>query len=384
MSDLVVAERPTELVASFALRWRKALIEPCRAFERPCPQNRYEVARMGIVSIDESELAVQVDAYGEGSTTDLLVRQVRLEAEDIISIELAAAVGEVLPQWEPGAHVDVFLGSGLIRQYSLCGATADRTRYRIAVLREIEGRGGSAELHRDVRVGATVTVGRPRNHFRIPDAAGYLCIAGGVGVTPIVSVVEDAAKRGLPVRLVYGGRTRKSMSFVEELQALLPEQALDLVPQDELGLIDLASTVGALPDGWVICACGPGPMLAALETTCDAAGLRDRLVVERFTATEDLDAQLAGLENRPVTVELARSGVTVEVAADQSILEAIQDIAPVLSSCTEGYCGTCETRVLRGTPEHRDTVLTDEERASNKIMMVCVGRALSPALTLDL
>jgi ferredoxin len=125
-------------------------------------------------------------------------------------------------------------------------------------------------------------------------------------------------------------------------------------------------------------------MLAALETTCDAAGLRDRLVVERFTATEDLDAQLAGLENRPVTVELARSGVTVEVAADQSILEAIQDIAPVLSSCTEGYCGTCETRVLRGIPEHRDTVLTDEERASNKIMMVCVGRALSPALTLDL
>jgi ferredoxin-NADP reductase len=339
---------------------------------------------MSIVSIDESGRAVQADAYGEESATTLLVRQVRLEAEDIISIELAAIDDEVLPQWEPGAHVDVFLGSGLIRQYSLCGATADRTCYRIAVLRELEGRGGSAELHRDVRVGAMVKVGRPRNHFRIPDAAGYLCIAGGVGVTPILSVVEDASARGVPVRLVYGGRSRRSMSFVEELQALLPQQAIDLVPQDEMGLIDLASTVAALPDGWVICACGPGPMLAALEKTCDVAGMRDRLIVERFTANEDLEGQLAAAENRPVTVELARSGVTVEVAADQSILEAVQDLALVLSSCTEGYCGTCETRVLRGTPEHRDTVLSDEERASNEIMMVCVSRALTPDLTLDL
>jgi ferredoxin-NADP reductase len=357
MSDPVVAERRIPLVASL---------------------------RMSIQQIDESERVVQADAYGDASTAELLVQQVRLEAEDIISIELTTVDGAVLPEWEPGAHLDVFLASGLIRQYSLCGATADRTRYRIAVLRELEGRGGSAELHRDIRVGARVKVGRPRNHFRIPEAAGYLCIAGGVGVTPILSVVEDATTRGVPCRLVYGGRSRRSMSFVEELQALLPEPAVDLVPQHDRGLIDLAGEVAALPDGWVICACGPGPMLTALEAACNAAGLRDRLVVERFTADEDLEAQLAGAENRPVTVELARSGVTVEVAADQSILQAVQDIAPVLSSCTEGYCGTCETRVLKGIPEHRDTVLSDEERASNEIMMVCVSRALTPDLTLDL
>jgi len=334
--------------------------------------------------MNENDGVAQADVYGDAPTVGLVVRQVRLEAEDIISIELTTVDGEILPEWEPGAHLDVFLASGLIRQYSLCGGTADRTRYRIAVLREPEGRGGSAELHRDIRVGAMLKVGRPRNHFRIPEAAGYLCIAGGVGVTPILSVVEDAARRVVPVRLVYGGRSRRSMSFVHELQALLPESSIDLVPQDDRGLIDLAGEVAALPTGWVICACGPGPMLVALETACDAAGLRDRLFVERFTADEDLKAQRIGAENRPVTVKLARSGVTIEVAADQSILQAVQDIAPVLSSCTEGYCGTCETRVLKGTPEHRDTVLTDEERASNEIMMVCVSRALTPDLTLDL
>ena len=339
---------------------------------------------MTTTETDGGRLTVRADAYGDEQTVALLVRQVRLEADDVVSIELAAPDGQVLPAWEPGAHVDVFLRSGLVRQYSLCGGTTDRRRFRIAVLRETDGRGGSEELHRDIRVGATLTVGRPRNHFRIPESVGYLCIAGGVGVTPILSIVEDAAARGLPVRLVYGGRSRRSMAFVDELRGLLPAAAVDIVAQDDRGLIDLAGEVAELPDGWVVCACGPGPMLAALESACDVDGVRDRLVVERFTASEELEARLASAENRPVTVELARSGVTVEVPADQSILQAVQDIAPVISSCTEGYCGTCETRVLEGAPEHRDTVLTDEERATNQIMMVCVSRALTPGLTLDI
>lgn len=337
---------------------------------------------MSTTQTDGGGLAVQADAYGDEQTVQLLVRQVRLEADDVVSVELAAPDGQVLPVWEPGAHIDVYLGSGLVRQYSLCGGSTDRTRFRIAVLREADGRGGSEELHRDVRVGAALKIGRPRNHFRVPRAPGYLCVAGGVGVTPILSIVEDAAARGIPVRLVYGGRSRRSMAFVDELRALLPDA--DIVPQDDRGLIDLAGEIARLPAGWAVCACGPSPMLAALESACDVEGVRDRLVVERFTASEDLEAQLAAAENRPVTVELARSGVTIEVAADQSILEAVQDISPVISSCTEGYCGTCETRVLQGAPEHRDTVLTDEERASNEIMMVCVSRALTPRLTLDL
>jgi ferredoxin len=176
------------------------------------------------------------------------------------------------------------------------------------------------------------------------------------------------------------------MSFVSELQDLLPGRALEIVPEDAQGLIDLEQVVKQLPAGWVICACGPAGMLAALEAECDRQGVRDRLVVERFGVSESakLENELAQAGNRPVTVELRQTGVTVEVPADQTILEAIQDVAPVISSCTEGYCGTCEVRVLKGTPDHRDTVLTDDERASNEIMMVCVSRALTDDLILDI
>ncbi|MFC4946663.1 PDR/VanB family oxidoreductase [Pseudonocardia sp. GCM10023141] len=333
---------------------------------------------------DDGGLAVRADAFGDAPTAALLVRQVRWEADGIVSVELTPRGGGALPGWEPGAHVDVFLESGLVRQYSLCGGATDRSRYRIAVLREPDGRGGSEEIHRDIRAGATITIGKPRNLFRVPDAPGYLCIAGGVGVTPIVSIAEDALARELPVRVVYGGRSRDSMSFVEELAALLPPSMIDVVPQDRRGMIDLEREVAALPDSWVICACGPSAMLEALEAVCERRGVRDRLVVERFTAPDNLETEFAGAENKPVTVHLERSGTTLEVPADQTILDAVKDIASVISSCTEGYCGTCETRVLRGTPEHRDTVLTDEERASNEIMMICVSRARTDGLTLDL
>jgi ferredoxin-NADP reductase len=339
---------------------------------------------MSMMRTDGGGLAVLADAFGEAPTTGLMVRQVRWEADDVISIELTAPGGEPLPEWEPGAHIDVYLASGLVRQYSLCGGTADRTLYRIAVLHEPEGRGGSAEIHRDVRVGGQLTIGRPRNLFRVPDAPGYLCLAGGVGVTPILSIAENARDRDVPVRMVYGGRSRRSMSFVDELHSIVPESMLDLVPQDERGVIDLEREVAGLPDGWVICACGPSAMLEALEGACDRRGVRDRLVVERFTAPDELEAQFADAENRPVTVHLERCGITIEVSADESILDAVKDVAPVISSCTEGYCGTCETRVLRGTPEHRDTALTAKERESNKIMMICVSRAISDELTLDL
>ncbi|TQC48834.1 oxidoreductase [Rhodococcus sp. WS4] len=328
--------------------------------------------------------AVQADVFGKAATATLLVEQVRWEADDIVSIELTAPRGGVLPPWEPGAHIDVFLDNGLVRQYSLCGGTTDRSRYRIAVLREADGRGGSETIHREVRAGGTMTVGKPRNLFRVPEAPGYLCFAGGVGVTPILSITDDASRRDVPVRVVYGGRTRSSMSFVQELEALLPNSLIDLVPQDERGLIDLEREVAALPDDWVVCACGPSPMLEALEEVCDRRGIRSRLFIERFSASDEVQAQNAGAENKPVTVHLAQSGTTLEVGADQSILDAVKDIASVISSCTEGYCGTCESRVLAGVPEHRDTVLTDEERDSNEIMMICVSRAKGDELTLDL
>jgi ferredoxin len=184
--------------------------------------------------------------------------------------------------------------------------------------------------------------------------------------------------------MVYGGRRQRSMAFVEELRSIVPQEMLVLVPQDQYGLMDLEREVTGLPEGWVICACGPAAMLKALEDLCDRHGARDRLVVERFTISQELEALLSEADNRPVTVHLLRSGITIEVPAAQSILAAVKDVAPVISSCTEGYCGTCETTVLKGIPEHRDSVLTDEERESNHIMMICVSRARSDELTLDL
>lgn len=332
-----------------------------------------------------SALAVDKDVFAGNSTANLLIRQVRLEADDIVSIEIVDPSGGQLPSWGPGAHVDVFLESGLVRQYSLCGDATDRSRFRIAVLREKNGRGGSEEIHRSIRVGASIKIGRPRNLFHVPEvAAGYLCIAGGVGVTPILSIIRDARRRDVPVRIVYGGRTKESMAFVDEIRSLLPDTSIDLVPNDTRGMIELEREILDAPNGWAICACGPPTMLEALESVSTKLGARDRLYVERFSGSAGLEAQLLAAPNNPVSVHLERSGTTVEVGPDQSILDAVQDISPVISSCKEGYCGTCETVVLAGIPDHRDTVLTDEERDSNQIMMICVSRAKSGDLTLDL
>ncbi|MEP7739581.1 PDR/VanB family oxidoreductase [Nocardioides sp. 31GB23] len=327
------------------------------------------------------------EAHAPGADGDatshrpMLVRQMRLEADNVVSIELADPTGDALPAWVPGSHVEVRLPSGLLRQYSLCGPLDEPGSYRIAVLREDTGRGGSLEIHDQVRVGAQVEVSRPRDLFRVPDAAGYLCLAGGIGVTPILPVVARAMAVGVPVRVVYGGRTASAMAFVDELVDSLGDQ-LTLVPQDEQGIPDFGSLLDDLPEGWVVCACGPGAMLEAVEAACATRGLQGRLSMERFSAvTGDIDESLV---NAPITVELVRSGRTVEVPADQSILDTIKDDAPVVYSCQEGYCGTCEVRVLGGLPDHRDTVLTDEEREGNESMMICVSRAKDGLLRLDL
>lgn len=316
-----------------------------------------------------------------GDHSAMLVRQMRLEADGVISVDLVAPDGGPLPEWPPGGHVEVRLPSGLLRQYSLCGPLADKDRYRIAVLREDPGRGGSREIHDQVRVGGYIDVSPPRDLFRVPAADGYLCLAGGIGITPILPIVERARTEGVPVKVVYGGRSASAMAFAEELGEQIGDQ-LTLVPQDESGFPDFGQLLDELPAGWVVCACGPGGMLEAVEAECTHRGLQSRLAMERFSGiTGDIDDSMV---NTTIEVELVRSGRTVEVPSDQSILETISGIAAVISSCEEGYCGTCEVRVLGGVPEHRDTVLTEEERASSQSMMICVSRAKSDRLRLDL
>ncbi|TQS43424.1 cytochrome P450 [Cryptosporangium phraense] len=307
----------------------------------------------------------------------LTVTEVARAADDVLSLRLSGP--EPLPAWTPGAHVELRLPSGRIRQYSLCGAPDDATSWQIGVLREGDGRGGSAELHEIATVGASLTVRGPRNHFPLVDAPDYLFLAGGIGVTPILAMVRAVA--GRPFRVVYGGRTRSSMAFTDELSAAAGDR-LTLLPADETGMPDLDALLGGIaPDTAVYC-CGPAPMIAAVEAACAAHGVTDRLHVERFAA--ELDPDVAAATNTAFEVHLARSGVTLPVPPGKRLLEVVREAVPGLSyDCEKGYCGACETRVLAGVPEHRDSVLTEEERASGRTMMICVGRSSSDRLVLD-
>ncbi|WP_285703435.1 cytochrome P450 [Microtetraspora sp. NBRC 16547] len=323
-------------------------------------------------------------AFQQAVPFDVVITAAETVADGVLSLTLAAPDGEELPAWAPGAHLEFRLPSGRIRQYSLCGDPADRASYRVAVLREDGGRGGSAELHDLARAGVTVTVKGPRNHFPLVQAKDYLFLAGGIGITPILAMVRAAVRDGAALRAVYGGRSTSSMAFRDELMEHAGERAT-LLPQDERGLPDLDAVLAAAGPGTAIYCCGPAGMIEAVERACTRLGLGDRLHIERFAAGDDLEVAFDPAGNTAFDVHLARSGRTVRVREDQRLIEAVREAVPGLSyDCEKGYCGACETRVLAGTPEHRDSLLTPEERESSRTMMICVGRAASPRLVLDL
>lgn len=316
-----------------------------------------------------------------GETLEVQVIGLRLEAEGVIALELHGVDKAPLPAWTAGAHVDVLLPSGLVRQYSLCSDPQDRQRWRIAVLQETNGRGGSREVHNALRVGQRITLRGPRNAFALQPAARYLFVAGGIGITPLLAMARSAEQAGAEWQLLYGGRSRRSMAFIDELQTL-GQGRVEVVPADEVGLLDLDAVVAAARSGTQVYSCGPAPLLDALTERFAAAGLSDHLHLERFAAPAPV-ASATG--EGGLTVILARSGGQVEVPADQSIMAALREAGhTVPSSCEQGICGMCETRVLDGVPEHRDLLLTESERACGKVMMLCVSRAKTATLTLDL
>ncbi|MEU2537528.1 PDR/VanB family oxidoreductase [Streptomyces iakyrus] len=305
---------------------------------------------------------------------ELIVQRREFAAEGVLALTLRHPLGEPLPAWEPGAHVDVLLGPGLERQYSLCGDPADRSAWRIAVLREPAGRGGSAHVHEQLGEDAKVRVRGPRNNFRLEPAPRYRFVAGGIGITPLLPMVAAAEAAGAEWTLLYGGRTRGSMAFAEELGRY--GDRVTFAPEDETGLLDLPSVLDDVPAGTLVYCCGPGPLLDAVEARCPSGVLR----VERFQPKQQ---ETGG--NTAFEVELARSGRTLTVAPDVSVLDAVRDAGvEVLYSCTEGTCGTCETDVLDGEPDHRDSVLTDDERAAGETMLICVSRCRGGRLVLDL
>lgn len=304
----------------------------------------------------------------------LLVSRRTAVADRVVALELRHPDGRDLPEWTPGAHVDLELGAGLTRQYSLFGDPGDRTVWRIAVRREPEGRGGSRHVHDRLSENDQVEVSLPRNRFPLLPAPGYLFLAGGIGITPILPMIAAAAADGARWELHYAGRDAPSMPFRQELIGAYGDR-VRLYPEDTHGLMDLDALLdGAAPDTLVYC-CGPEGLLRAAER-----GGRT-VHVERFAPIESAH----GVPNREFEVDLKSSGRTLTVPADRSVLDVLEEAgAEVLSSCREGTCGTCETTVLDGVVDHRDSLLTEDERAAHDTMFICVSRAAGDRLVLDL
>lgn len=312
-------------------------------------------------------------------TRPLTVSSLRPVATGVTELILENADGSPLPGWEPGSHIDLRLGPDLVRQYSLCGSTDDQRRWRVAVLREPESRGGSAALCERVQVGDILLATGPRNHFELQPSARYLFIAGGIGITPIIPMVEEARRGGADWRLVFGGRTEASMAYRTEVRGDDQDRVLEW-PQDRCGLIDLDALLAEpRPDTQIYC-CGPEPLIAAVEAK-SSHWPHGALHVERF-APRPAEEQAT---NGSFEIELVDSDAVLVVPPNMSILEVVDQAGIyVLSNCEEGTCGTCQTTVLGGVPDHRDSILDEDERLANDTMMICVSRSLSSRLVLDL
>jgi ferredoxin-NADP reductase len=297
----------------------------------------------------------------------------RLVAHDdnVVALSLAGADDKPLPPWFPGAHIDIRLPSGRLRQYSLNGDVGDRGSYRIAVRRIPDGGGGSMEVHDDLPVGSTVTTGGPRNAFPLSmpgygsPAQRFRFIAGGIGITPILPMVRQAHGLGVDWSMIYVGRSRDSLPFLDELSEF--GDRIEIRTDDVLGLPSADELLGECPDGTAVYACGPAPMLTALRGRL--AG-RDNVELhfERFSAPPVVDG-------KAFSVRIASSGTVVDVGAEETLLSALKRsglAAPY--SCQQGFCGTCRTSVLSGVVDHRDTLLTEPERDAG-MMLVCVSRA---------
>jgi ferredoxin-NADP reductase len=312
---------------------------------------------------------------------DLAVTSREVAAEGVVTVVLADPSGADLPDWTPGAHIDLLLGPSLVRQYSLCGSTANRGEWRIGVLLDPDSRGGSRFVHEELEVGASVRVRGPRNAFPLVSSPSYQFIAGGIGITPILTMIEAAEARGADWHLLYGGRTRASMAYLETLEQYGDRVAVS--PREERGgRLELDSVLADPRADTLVYVCGPEGLLGAVEDRCKATWPEGSLHVERFAAkaVEESPDALDTFE-----VECQRSGVTVTVDAGKSIYEAVEEAGvDVLGSCMEGVCGTCECDVIAGEPDHRDSVLSEAERARGDVLMICVSRSRSERLVLDI
>jgi vanillate O-demethylase ferredoxin subunit len=317
------------------------------------------------------------------SIMQVRIKRISFEAENINSYELVALTGGDLVPFTAGSHIDLHLSNGMIRSYSLVNDQSEPSRYVVAVNNDTASRGGSRFIHETLRAGDVITISHPKNNFALQESAAHsVLIAGGIGITPLLSMIRRLGTLGRSWELFYAARTCFAAAFLDELNSLRPTPCANLhvnfdhAPSGQM--FDLAAIARDAPRDAHLYCCGPVPMLEAFE-----AATRDRpaeqVHVEYFKAKEKPAAE-GGFE-----VRLARSNRTIIVEAGKTILNALLDAGISVSyACSEGVCGTCETRVIEGIPDHRDLFLGKEEQAANKTMMICCSGSKSSALVLDL
>lgn len=384
----------------YRARVERGVVIALEAFDWNCPQHITPRFTRAQIAEETSKLALDVRASGSTPERDgappaatpaelgsgplaLVVSGVRQLTPAIRAYELRAADGGRLPAVSAGAHLDlpVRLPDGTLqtRRYSIASDPLQRDRYEVAVLREVNGSGGSSALHADYGVGLRLNVAVPGNDFALRhDGQPVVLVAGGIGITPLKAMAHELAARGTAFALHYAARSERDFAFVEELRGLCGAR-LHLYSSSAGGRLDLAQLVAAAPAGAVVYGCGPARLLDELQATAARFGVApERVRYERFVAP-------AAADDQALVVELARSGRTVQVAAGQSILAAVQTAGiAVPAACRVGNCGTCAVTVLDGEPLHRDVVLTAQQRTTERKMCICVSRALGDRLELDL
>jgi ferredoxin-NADP reductase len=315
-------------------------------------------------------------------TIRVLIAERVQEAKDIVRVVLHRPNGEPLPGFGPGAHIDLFLPNGLTRQYSLLNPCDGFDHYEIAVAKSAVSRGGSSYVHAALGVGDALEIGEPRNNFSLqPDHETFQFIAGGVGITPILSMIRHCEMRRWQWRLLYLARSRDCAAFREELEAFGPDRVRFHFDDEAGGLFDFRGSSFEVEPGVPIYCCGPSPVMQAVGEF-SASHPHNPAYFEWFSAPEasGVASMTTGFD-----IRLSRTGKLLRVPRDKSILEVLEAHGyDVPCSCREGMCRTCETTVIEGVPEHRDYVLSSAERAAGRTMMICVSRAHSPMLVLDI
>ncbi|KAL2855725.1 cytochrome P450 [Aspergillus pseudodeflectus] len=336
------------------------------------------LAQRGVVSSSATIAGKQKPA----TTIPAVVKKLIHLTDEILEVTIAAksTTPTPLPSWQPGAHIDILSPHGY-RQYSLCSNPLDLDTWTVAIRKEGDGSGGSIWFHGNLDTGTELTVRGPRNHFRLQSGQRYVFIAGGIGITPIRPMLEEAQRRQAEYKLVYLGRSRRTMAYHTELARDHPG-AVEIWAGDENAnaRFDIAALLARQQEGTQVYCCGPERLVLAVEDEC-RRNPKTQLRVERFHAA----TTVTFLPNRSFDVALRKSGRTLTVPAEKSLLDVLnQNGCGVMSTCSKGTCGTCEVRVLEGEPEHRDSVLSPEERSENTLMMPCVSRCLGERLVLDL